>query len=616
MLFFVVCGKIKYNNGDFMKALKNIKYGFKSLSTLLKSHPMYLVVQIVDTICSILNTLIPIDLISKIVKIYSDNGLGFEEKMESVIYTGIVYMLILIMTSSFGAVVEAVTFYIRNRFMLLFSTRLFKKLENIDYGFHEQENFLDNYTRALDNGPDNIYYCATYQIDLIKQIAISISIFTYIMSSNYLSILYSILVAILFYILRRFSSKLLFKQRSKERPLMRERWYLRRVYFVKDAIPDIKTTNINDLLLENNDKLSQGLLSVYKKYSGKRAILEVSCTFLMSTIYPVILFITAYQILENKDLALFATLTVAAGKIASLVTKIADIVGEIQIYSLEAKVPFEVLDMKGVIEKTGEVKYLGNFEELEVKNLSFKYTDYYVLNDVSLNIKKGEKIAIVGANGAGKTTLVKMLLRLYDPNDGKIILNGIDYRSINTDCLRDKVGGVFQNGEVYSVTVGENVLLRKLQNEEDYELVRRALIFAGLYDFVMNLEKGIDTIVTREFDKNGVIFSGGNQQKLAVARGYAQNFELFILDEPSSALDPIAETKMYQNMLELGKDKTIIFISHRLSATANVNRIYLFEHGKIVEEGTHEELMKNVNGKYYEMFSSQAEKYLRGDEND
>jgi len=597
-------------------SMKNLKYGFRSLQTLIKSHPTYLFLQIFDTICNVLITLIPIDLINKIVNIYSQVDLTTNKKITSIIYTSVIYVVILIISSSFLAVTEAVNFYIRNHFTLSFSTRLFKKLETIDYAFHEQENFLDNYTRALDNGPENIYYCATCQVDLIKQIIISISIFAFVMSTNYLSIVYSVLVAILFYFLRRGSSKLLYKERSERRPIMRERWYLGRVYFVKDAIPDIKTTGINDVLLKNHSKVSNNMLTVYKKYGRKRAILEVTGAFLMSTIYPIILLVTIHQILKNNDLALFASLTVAAGKISNLVTRIADIVGEIQDYSLEAKVPFEVLEMSGEIEKTGEIADTKEFSSLVVEDLSFKYTDKLVLNNVSLNTKKGEKIAIVGANGAGKTTLVKMLLRLYDPINGNIKINGIDYRDLNTDALRKTVGAVFQNSEVYSVTVGENILLRKLKSEDDYKLVTEALKFAGIYDFVMSLEKGIDTVVTKEFDRNGVVFSGGNQQKLAVARGYAQNYDLFILDEPSSALDPLAETKMYQNMLELGKEKTIIFISHRLSATANVNRIYLFEYGKIIEQGTHEELMRNKTGRYYEMFSSQSEKYLRGENND
>ena len=234
------------------------------------------------------------------------------------------------------------------------------------------------------------------------------------------------------------------------------------------------------------------------------------------------------------------------------------------------------------------------------------------MRGVSLEIKKGEKIAIVGANGSGKTTLVKLLLRLYDVKGGAIKINGDNYLDVDTTSLRPKIGAVFQNPEVYSLTVGENVLLRKAETEEDRDLVIEALKFSGLYDDVKNLEEGIDTLVTREFHRKGQILSGGQSQKLAIARGYAQNYEVLILDEPSSSLDPLAETALYENMLKLGRDRTLVFISHRLSSTVNCDRIYLLSDGKIAEAGSHEELMAN-NGLYRRMFEAQTEKYL-GDE--
>jgi ATP-binding cassette subfamily B protein len=156
------------------------------------------------------------------------------------------------------------------------------------------------------------------------------------------------------------------------------------------------------------------------------------------------------------------------------------------------------------------------------------------------------------------------------------------------------------------------VLLRKAETEEDRDLVIEALKFSGLYDDVKNLEEGIDTLVTREFHRKGQIFSGGQIQKLAIARGYAQNYEVLILDEPSSSLDPLAETALYENMLKLGRNRTLVFISHRLSSTVNCDRIYLLSDGKIAEAGSHEELMAN-NGLYRRMFEAQTEKYL-GDE--
>ncbi|MBQ6817315.1 MAG: ABC transporter ATP-binding protein, partial [Bacilli bacterium] len=490
------------------------------------------------------------------------------------------------------------------------------KLDSIDYDFHEQEHFLDNYTRALDNGAENIYVVADNQVQLIKKFIQSISIFSIIIASNYLGVVYSAVMAIIFVVLKRISSKSWFDERTESRPYFRERMYLRRVYFVKDAIPDIKTSGINDVLIDNHQKLVEKLMKILKHYRLKRSISEVTSAILMSTIYPVLLLIAVYDVLVIKDLALLTKLTVAATTISGLVNNIADTVANIQQASSEATVPFDVLDMTSNIEGKGGISDLGDYYSLSVNNVSFAYTDKLILKDISLSVKKGEKIAIVGENGAGKTTLVKLLLRLYDPKDGNIQFNDYNYKDVDPKFLRRKVGAVFQNSEVYSVTIAENVLLRKVRNEEDRELAIKALKFSGLYDYVSTLELGIDTLVTREFNKQGAVFSGGQQQKLAVARGYAQNYDLFILDEPSSALDPIAETEMYKNMLELGRDKTLIFISHRLSATANVDRIYLFEEGRVLESGTHNELMSIENGKYREMFSSQAEKYLGGENND
>jgi ATP-binding cassette subfamily B protein len=228
-----------------------------------------------------------------------------------------------------------------------------------------------------------------------------------------------------------------------------------------------------------------------------------------------------------------------------------------------------------------------------------------------MKINHGEKIAIVGANGAGKTTLVKLLLRLYDTTSGDIIINNQNYKEVSVDSLRKSVGAVFQNVEVYAASIAENIIFREPKTPEDIKIVTDALAFSGLLDFVNTLSQGINTQVTREFDKNGVVFSGGQIQRLAIARGYAQAYELLILDEPSSALDPLAEAQVYQNMLKMGKEKTIVFISHRLTTTVNADRIYLFENGEIVEAGTHNELMAQ-NGLYKHMFNSQASKYLGG----
>ncbi|HOH18574.1 MAG TPA: ABC transporter ATP-binding protein, partial [Bacilli bacterium] len=387
-----------------------------------------------------------------------------------------------------------------------------------------------------------------------------------------------------------------------------------RVFFLKDAMADLKTTAIEALLLKNHHLVSQELVKVYDHYALRKTIWEFLGSVLIAFIYPGVLGIVAYYAFIDLQIAAFASLTVAATTIANLISRLVNILANIQSEMIESRVPFIFLSMTSKIEGRGGQR-VGDFQSLKIKHLDFGYDEKIVLHDLNMEIKQGDKIAIVGANGAGKTTLVKLLLRLYDCSKGEIVYNGEPYPSLDPSSLRKKVGAVFQNPEVYSVTIGENVLLKPVETKEEEQLVIDALKFSGLYDDVMRYEEGIQTLVTREFQIKGAIFSGGQMQKLAIARGFAQNYQLFILDEPSSSLDPLAEAKLYQNMLELGKDKTLLFISHRLSTTINCDYIYLFENGIIVEAGKHDDLMK-LKGQYWAMFNSQSEKYLGGEQID
>lgn len=583
----------------------NLRYSFRCLGILIKEHPWFLFGQIISLACLIVQTLVPINIVSQIISAY--NAEQTEYDIYKIIFLNIG---ILIIVSIINLIISFLMNFISSHFKLAFSTVLFRKLESIDYDFHEQPDFLDNYTRALDNGAEKIYNVANNQMSLIKTIIRSAAVFAVIFSVHYLAIVYTLVVAMIDILLRRIRAKLNYDRMTAMRPHLRKRWFISRTYFVKDAIPDLKTTDINDVMLEEHKKAVDGQIEEFMRYSKKLVIFDYIGSLLMFSIYPVILGIVSYGVLEIRDVASLAALTVAATTISNLVNSFNSVLTEIQIDALEAKLTFDVLDMTSSIEGQGGEDFDEEITSLVVKDVTFAYTDKDILKNINLEVHKGEKIAIVGSNGAGKTTLVKLLLRLYDPKSGSILVNGKDYKTLDPKKLRKRVGAVFQNNEDYSVTVAENVLLRKVEDDKDIEKVNEALAFGDLLDYVKTLPEGIDTSVSKEFNKEGAVFSGGQRQKLAVSRGYAQDYDLFILDEPSSALDPIAEAKMYHNMLELGKDKTLIFISHRLSATANVDRIYLFEDGVVKEAGTHEELMNIENGRYKEMFISQSEKYL------
>ena len=230
----------------------------------------------------------------------------------------------------------------------------------------------------------------------------------------------------------------------------------------------------------------------------------------------------------------------------------------------------------------------------------------------SYPVKAGEKIALVGYNGAGKSTLIKLILRLYDPSEGSILLTGVDIREYDIGQYRRFFGALFQDFTLFAATVGENVLAGEDDGSRRDEILR-VLDEAGFTEKLAQMDKGIDTPLTREFDEAGQNLSGGEMQKIGIARVLASGGAVWVLDEPSSALDPDSEMQFNRKLMEHSDGKTVLFISHRLSSATLADRVYMMEDGEIIEEGTHAELMEK-DGKYAEMFRLQAQNYTSGGE--
>lgn len=270
----------------------------------------------------------------------------------------------------------------------------------------------------------------------------------------------------------------------------------------------------------------------------------------------------------------------------------------------------ELLEMEPAILSRGNCALPGEPSAVSVEQLEFSYVPGRpVLRDINLEIKPGQRIALVGYNGSGKTTLVKLLLRLYDPDSGCIRLGGTDIRDFEVEKYRASVGSVFQDFKIYAATLKENVLMDVgTETREEKYAVEEALYEARFTLGDRRLVYQIETPLTTEFEKDGVNLSGGEAQKVAIARTLYRKQNLIIMDEPSSALDPLSEYLLNQELNEIAKDKTVIFISHRLSTTRDADCIYMMEHGRIIESGTHEELLKK-NGKYAAMWNVQAGLY-------
>lgn len=245
---------------------------------------------------------------------------------------------------------------------------------------------------------------------------------------------------------------------------------------------------------------------------------------------------------------------------------------------------------------------------IEFRNVSFKYprTENYVLRNVNLKFKIGEKLAVVGMNGSGKTTFIKLLCRLYDPTEGEILLNNVDIRKYDYKEYMSIFSVVFQDFKLFSFGLGQNVSASFHYNEE---LAKRCLEKAGFYERLQSMKKGLETSIYKDLDEEGVEISGGEAQKIALARALYKNATFIILDEPTAALDPIAEYEVYSKFNEIVQDKTAIYISHRLSSCRFCDVIAVFDGGQIVQRGVHDRLLQDTHGKYYELWNAQAQYY-------
>lgn len=267
-------------------------------------------------------------------------------------------------------------------------------------------------------------------------------------------------------------------------------------------------------------------------------------------------------------------------------------------------------DRETADEKDGHITEI-NLDKFEFRfeNVSFKYPghDNYVLKNVNLTIKNGAKLAVVGVNGAGKTTFIKLMMKLYEPSEGRILLNDVDIKEYNREEYFKLFSPVFQNVECFAMPIYQNISFAE-EDKTDMNKINEVLEQSGLSEKINSYEKGIHTNLLKIFDKEGIDLSGGEKQRLAMARALYKDGKVVILDEPTAALDALAEDRMYREFKNMIHGKTAVFISHRLGSTRFCDKIVMFEDGTIVEEGTHEELMAK-NGKYAYMFGIQSQYY-------
>jgi ATP-binding cassette subfamily B protein len=411
------------------------------------------------------------------------------------------------------------------------------------------------------------------------------------------------------------TNRISFEQTEQTVPPKRKLAYISRLFYLPDYAKEMRLHEMDGRLQrdfrQSNEEIKQVIQDTSPKLIFYRFFDRFICgTLLLDGVY---LLWMAYKSIVLQTLSYGSMMGMINGvwNLKGSLQSVVSILSQVQQHSLYAVKLRTFLEheqkMKHAVSQVMPADRVGT---ITFENVSFRYegSDKPILRHLSFEIKPMEKVAIVGYNGAGKTTLIQLMLRLLDVTEGRILLDGVDIRTIELGRYREQFGVAFQDFQIYAATVAENVSMSSV-SEYNREKIEEALVAGGVYERIMLSEQGIDTPLTREFDQEGINLSGGEAQKIAISRCFFKPFHYLIMDEPSSALDPISEYELNQTLLHGAAGKSVIFISHRLSTTRMADQIFMMENGEIIERGSHNELMKR-NGKYAEMFRLQAEKYV------
>lgn len=490
--------------------------------------------------------------------------------------------------------------------------QLYKKAASIDLACYDRPDFYNDFVWAI-NEADSRTIAICEDIGKIINRLITSAVIIGVLFTIDLWIVAAVLFSVVFsVVLQRLITKIYFKRDNELKPFQRRAEYISRVHYLTDYAKEIRMSEAEDLLLNNFDSAVESNISITKSYGNKLFFLNLTRSIFTAVMFDaVITILLLYKMMIEKSVTLggFAATFSAMWKLFWTLNNLMDYFAKFKEHKLYANKFRVFLNYEPTVcDKEGCTELTAPFKTLELKNVSFAYpeAEKNIINGINMTVKAGQKIALVGYNGAGKSTLVKLLLRLYDVSGGDILINGKIIKDYTLCSYRNKFGTVFQDFQLYAADIAENVLTDEY-SEGDQPRVLEALKNSGFEERLSSLNEGIHTPLTKEFDQSGINLSGGEAQKVAISRVFAKDCEIVILDEPSSALDPMTEYEL-NNTLMTALDKTVIIISHRLSTTRMADVIYMLENGEIIEQGSHDELMQ-TGGKYAEMFLKQAEKY-------
>lgn len=488
---------------------------------------------------------------------------------------------------------------------------MYEKALSVDLACYDDPEFYNDYVFAMDQARNKAWEVTENIGKIINRLIATAAVLGAMATVSPAVALLLTVYAALSFVMRNLSNKLNYKKTVEQKPLHRKNSYVNRQFHLADSAKEMRVSRVSTNLNALYDGGVDEIVSSDIRYGKKLIWIDMAWSVLEVGGLMGILSLSLLELMNgNIQLGGFAAAVTALWNVSWTLSNLIERFQKFPEQSLYIEKYLKFLSWEPTVK--GGDRIPDAFESLTFRNVSFAYPfgeQKTVLSGVNLTVRKGERIALVGYNGAGKTTLTKLLMRLYDPTEGEILYNGINVREFDLAAYRQKIGTVFQDFRIFAASVGENVM-NGPYTDGDRERVIEALRLATFDDKLSDLPDGVDTQLTKEFCKEGVNLSGGESQKIAIARIFARKYQLIVMDEPSSALDPTAEYKLNHSILDSasGDGRTVIFISHRLSTTRMADRIYMFANGTVIEDGSHDALMQK-GGRYAEMFNLQAEKY-------
>ena len=488
---------------------------------------------------------------------------------------------------------------------------LYKKAAEMDIISYDDPQYYNDFIWAMTEAPRHFMQSFETLQRFLGTVAVAGAMGVYMLTVDPIGIVF-----VAFTLGFDITSRLYFNKRhiKREEDIIEKKRkidYVNRVFYLADFAKDLRLSNMKEKLFGDFESSSKDMEKALKKH----AKILVSLDYLIRIVSEVLVFngvYLSYLLYNTLKTGVFGYGTMVAlfnssQRLKRNIQSFTYVIPEFQNHSMYIEKLRRFLEKENSISDTGTLA-LPKGGSINLKNITFSYpkADNNCLKDISLTIKQGEKVAIVGYNGAGKSTLIKLLMRLYDPTGGELTYDGRPVKDYPVAGYRGQFATLFQDFELFAAGLGDNI---KMSGDELDEVKALDVIEKAEFSHTFcKLHNGFRTPLTKEFENEGVNLSGGEAQKVAICRVLYSNAAVLILDEPSSALDPLSEYRLNHTIRELADGRTIIFISHRLSTTRMADRIYMMEDGRIAESGTHDELMQR-KGKYAQMFSLQAEKY-------